>query len=717
MTTPAPDGSGRSIEIPFRLHPRVFAALGADLVTSDIVAVIELVKNAYDAFADNVWLRFRNNPPHGSVLEVQDDGQGMTFDVIENAWCLVATPYKESRPVVERRGKKRRVVGEKGLGRLSVARLGRHLRMVTRAPGSRCWEVTVDWTDVAAGDELSNSFVRCREAPHELPFRSGTILQISGLAGTWDARAISELKDNLARLVPPFSDFSEFNIFLSDFDIRGTEEVAIESPIFLASPKYRIRGAVDATGNVAAVYEFRSLADEVARDEAVELTWSQVYDTIDDRERFPFSADKAHCGPFSFEMRAWDIDTDGTHEISERFDLQKNKVRKSIRAHKGISVYRDRVLVLPKSENARDWLGLDLRRISRVGPRLSTSQLVGYVSISADDNPQIRDTSDRERLVSCLEVTEFEEILKSVVGLLENERKDDRSPRVREELMEDLFGQLSARQLQRDIQSLRTEGGNISEVVPVVREFSVALEVARTNIQRRFVYYSRLATVGTIAHMLVHEIRNRTTAVGSFLTIAKERWSPFRDKDIAEDFRCADIAVDALEGLADTFAPLASRNFRRRKRHSVVEDEIRNCLALERKDIATKEVQCRVPESRTGVAVDPGELEAVILNLITNAVFWLGRVPKGQRELEFAISTGEEDGRVRVEVSDTGPGIRMEDMERVFWPGMTRKPGGIGMGLTVASELVAGYGGRMSVREEGEGAGATFVFDLPTRVG
>ena len=715
MKTRARDGSSRPLQIPLRLHPRVFAALGADLVTSDIVAVIELVKNAYDAFADNVWLRFRTDPSRGSVLEVQDDGQGMTLDVIENAWCLVATPYKEQRPVVERRGKKRRVVGEKGLGRLSVARLGRHLRMLTQAQGSRCWEVTVDWSDVAGGDEISNSFVQCRESSQELPLGSGTILQISGLVGRWDAREVSELKENLARLVSPFSDFSDFNIFLSDFDTTGTEEVAIESPAFLASPKYRIQGAVDPAGNVTAVYAFRSLVDDAARDEAVELTWTQVYDNIDDRNRFPFSSETAHCGPFSFQVRAWDVDTDGTQEISERFDFQKNQVRKSIRAHKGISVYRDRMLVLPKSEGARDWLGLDLRRVSRVGPRLSTSQLVGYVSISADDNPTIRDTSDRERLMSCLEVAEFEELLKAVVGLLENERKEDRLPRGGEELMEDLFGQLSARQLQRDVQSLQTEGGNISEAVSVIRDFGVALDVARKKIQQRFVYYSRLATVGTIAHMLVHEIRNRTTAVGSFLAIAKERLSPFRDRDIEDEFRSADLAVDALERLADTFAPLASRNFRRRKRHSIVEDEIRNCLALERENVAAKQVQCRVPESKTAVAVDPGELEAVILNLITNAVFWLGRVPKGQRVLEFAVGSGTENGRVRVVVSDSGPGIKGEDVERVFWPGMTRKPSGIGMGLTVASELVAAYGGRMSVAAGGERPGATFVFDLPLR--
>ena len=85
--------------IPFRVHPRVFAALGADLVTNDVVAVIELVKNSYDAFARNVWVRFRDDSVRGAYLEIEDDGSGMTKDTIENVWCLVATPHKEMHPV------------------------------------------------------------------------------------------------------------------------------------------------------------------------------------------------------------------------------------------------------------------------------------------------------------------------------------------------------------------------------------------------------------------------------------------------------------------------------------------------------------------------------------------------------------------------------------------------------------------------------------------
>ena len=717
MTKRAPEAKNGFEQIPFRMHPRVFAALGEDLVTNDVVAVIELVKNSYDAFAQSVRLRFRDDPSHGMFLEIEDDGNGMTREVLEDVWCLVATPHKEVNPVVKSGGKERRVTGEKGLGRLSVARLGERLHMLTQAPGKPCWEVNVNWSDISQGDDLSKSFAGCRKYPRESPFvKSGTRLDIYDLKGQWDESRVFDLKENLARLISPFSDLGEFKIFLSGIGEARTEEIAIESPEFLSKPKYRIRGSADKNGNVEGIYRFAPLAkDEVARKKKLGFKWQQIYDAIQDKERFRYSSEAAHCGPFSFEIRAWDIASDDTQEIADKFDFRKSLVRKSIRAHKGISIYRDGVLVLPKSDNARDWLGLDLRRVSKVGTRLSTNQLVGYVSISAGDNPRIEDTSDRERLASCIHVAEFEEILKAVLNLLENERDEDRVRPHRENPMVDLFEKLSAEELTAEVIALSEEGGEASDAVPLVRAHSISLNAARKELEERFVYYSRLATVGTIANMLVHEIRNRTTAFGSFLSFIKDRFGPFKEKTLGEVCRSAESAIYALERLADTFSPLGSRGFRRRKRESILEDQINNCLILHGSEIERNHVRCRVPDSKTPVAVDPGELEAIILNLVTNAAYWMRDVPKEERELEFCVARIGDGERVLVSVRDTGPGIDKEDVEKVFWPGVTRKPGGIGMGLTVASELVAAYGGRMLTEYRGTKGGALFAFDLPLR--
>ena len=592
------------------------------------------------------------------------------------------------------------MLAKKVLGVFPSRGSARDLHMLTKAPGAPCWEVKVNWSDISQGDDLSKSFAACREYSGQSRIKkSGTRLVIFGLKAEWDEDRVSDLKDNLSRLISPFSAIGDFKIFLSGFGENLTEEVEIESPEFLSNPKYSIRGRANENGNVRGVYRFNPIAkDSVPREKKLGLSWQQIYDLIQDKVRFKYSSESAHCGPFSFEIRAWDIASEDTQEIAERFELQKSQVRRAIRAHKGISIYRDEVLVLPKSDNARDWLGLDLRRVSKVGTRMSTSQLVGYVSISAENNPQLEDTSDRERLASCIEVAEFEEILKAVVFLLENERDEDRIKPDRERPMDDLFEELSAEGLTEEIVALAEEGADAEDTIPLIRNFRNSLFSARKAIQERFVYYSRLATVGTIAHMLVHEIRNRTIAFGSFLRVFQDRFSPFEDKRVEEEFRSADRAVDALERLADTFTPLSNRNFKRRKRQSVLEDQIRDCLDLHRGEIERNHVQWHLPDTETKVAVDPGELDAIILNLVTNAVYWMREVPKEQRMLKFSFRLIKGGNRVEVNVRDTGPGLSMDDMERVFWPGVTRKPDGIGMGLTVASELVAAYGGRMSTK-------------------
>jgi hypothetical protein len=458
--TNSPQGDVGFDRIAFKMHPRVFAALGADLVTNDVVAVIELVKNSYDAFASNVWIRFRNNPNEVDFLEIRDDGQGMTREVIEEAWCIVATPFKNKNPYAKSGNKQRRVAGEKGLGRLSAARLGDRIHMLTQAPNAPCWEVRVNWNAISREDDLSSCFVRCRKYPLNSPFKkSGTRVRIFGLKGVWNEEQIADLEDNLARLISPFVDVGNFNIFLTPPGGNEEEAVKITSPEFLSKPKYSIEGEVNETGNVSALYRFNPIRDGKPRREKLKYSWEQIYDAIKEHSRFepvhfPFKAAKTHCGPFTFELRSWDIGSDDTQEIAKRFDFQKSKIRKAIRAHKGISVYRDGILVLPKSENARDWLGLDLRRVSKLGTRLSTSQLVGYVAISAEENPEIEDTSDRERLASGLAVAEFEEILKAIVGMLENERDIDRLKPEREKPLEDLFGQLTADKLVSDVSDL-----------------------------------------------------------------------------------------------------------------------------------------------------------------------------------------------------------------------------------------------------------------------
>jgi signal transduction histidine kinase len=699
--------------LPFKIHPRVFKALGTDLVTNDVVAIIELVKNSYDAYATEVDIRFVQLES-GWGLEIEDNGSGMSRAIIEEAWCTIATPYRMNHAVATAKGKRdRRASGEKGLGRLSAARLGSRLEMVTQSAGDQCWTLKVDWEQLAAFGSLD----QCRatiQRTSKSPFQaSGTRLRIRPLRTVWNDQTWDDLRDNLARLLPPFDTADTFSIRLRTPGLSG-DAINVKPPEFLMHPKYLIRGTVEDSGTVRYEYQYTSIQGQRRRSAKGNVNWAQVKEQSDVATLKEI--EEPDFGPFSFELRAWDTASDDTNEIAERFELKKSKVKRDIKAYKGISVYRDGVLVLPKSEGTRDWLGLDVRRIGKVGPRLSTTQMVGYVSISADENPKIEDTSDRERLAATPEVLAFEETLRVIVRVMENERQKDRHEVPKEPKVADLFRRLSAKELVSNVADMATEGGSALEALPLVEEFSENLEIARKEIESRFLYYSRLATVGTIAHMLIHEVRTRTTILGYVLDWLDTRTSKLADEKVAAKLAMGRIAVAALDKLADTFAPLANRQFKRRIRNACIEESVARCLSILQGDLKAGKISVVVPtNTMTEVAVDPGELDAVLLNLLNNAVYWLTHKENAERKIEVRARKMAGGKRVRIEVRDSGPSVADEDAEKIFWPGVTNRPGGIGMGLTVASELVAEYEGKLALDRNGKLGGATFLFDLPLK--
>ncbi len=710
MTVPAP-AAAPATKIPFRFHPRVFAALGADLVTNDVVAVMELVKNAYDAGAGEVEVRFGKDSSGLGHLDIEDDGCGMTREIIEKVWCLVATPHKTENRIVGGGSGGRRVSGERGLGRLSAARLGDDFRMRTRSRGGPCWEVTVRWSSLAAAGDLSEGAVLLNPYEGEFP-SSGTQIRIGSLREEWSESQVADLRSNLSRIVPPFTEAEGFSIFFAPPDTGAAQRSRVRPEEFLSKPKYRLTGSVNADGDFSGRYRFTPLSEDgTPRKRGVSLSWAQLVGGARRTDDSAPRPESPRCGGFRLDLRAWDLGAEERGEIAHRFELKRSAIRAAISAHRGVSVYRDGILVLPKSPAAKDWLGLDLRRVGKVGTRLSTNQIVGMVSISSADNGGLRDTSDRERLAAGPALSDFRELLMGAVSVLEAERDRDRTEVGPERHLASLFEELSATPLVEEVQGLARKGATAEATVPVVEGYARRSEQAVRRIETRFAYYSQLATIGTISAMLVHEIRNRTTTIGRFLITMETRLEGAQNERPRIHHDRAVRSVLALESLADRFAPLAHQFFRRSGQKSVLEDQIRECLELVQGATRHKKIRCEVPESRTVVAVEQGELDTVLLNLIKNAVYWLSGVKDRPREIRFGVEPGGGDGRVRVEVVDNGPGIADEDLESVFLPGVTRKPSGIGMGLTVASELVAAYDGRLSTAETT--IGAVFRFDLP----
>ena len=697
-------GAGPSSRVPLRIHARAIAALGRDLVTDDVVAVMELVKNSYDAMATRVDVRI--HPAVGSTgdrgyIEVVDNGHGMDYDTIRDVWCVISTPNRAEYPVARSGRSTRAVTGDKGLGRLAAARLGDDMIVRTKTTSGPTLEVSINWNDLFGVETIEEVSVRVSRLPKDsFEGRQGTTIRMGSLRNDWTLPKIDDLEANLARLISPFG-VGDFAIHLEAPNRAGTGDVRkVRVPDYMSRPKYQIAGKVDVEGAIHWRYDYQPIGGTGGRKE----------DRVE--ERIEHNGLEWTCGPFDFEIRAWDLSAQDTRDIAEHYSEARSRIRGIIREHRGISLYRDEVLVLPKSERARDWLGLDLRRVSRVGRRLSTSQVVGYVRITRAANPDLKDTSDREGLADSPASAAFRSTLLRVAEILENERDADREGARKPRSAKDLFESITAATLVSQMEALREEGGNIEDAISLTRTFANKLERGRADIERRFGYYNRLAVVGTIALTIVHEIRNHTTVIGHGLRKAAKAAKRIEDTVLGRAVDLADGSVVALERLADRFAPLARRGYRLGRRNSVLEEAIARCCEILARELRSRLVSVEAPtQTQTCVRIDPSELDSVILNLMTNSLYWMSR-RKGECRLRFRMETGPTVGRITISVDDTGPGINTRDRELVFRPGWTRKPKGIGMGLVVASELIEDRGGQMRAVIPGELGGATFEFDL-----
>jgi signal transduction histidine kinase len=717
--------------IPFKFHPRVFNSLGADLVTDDIVAIIELVKNTYDAGANKVIISFlkdsqgehkkNKKADHNQsnsekiILEIFDNGQGMTKEIVENAWFTVATPYKEQNKSVRiDKDTKRTVSGEKGLGRLSTARLGSSLEMYTKSEKESCWLIKIDWDKITEADDISDTGGTIEEA--EFPYKdckSGTVIRIKHLYKDWSddevlRSSVDDLKNNLSRFISPFHDIKQYGKFgISIKTPLSASEIKISSPKYLNYPMYSVSGDVDDSGTIRFQYKYDNGSNK--RNKKGIIRENEVKEA--DQE-FNF------CGAFKFELRVWDYDAGSIDIFTNKFNIKKSDLQQSVSYHKGISVYRDGILVLPKTDLSRDWLGLDLRRISRVGARISNRQIIGYVSIAANDNPKIIDASNREGFKNNGEVRVFKKYLLKIVQKLEHLRDEDKTgENHKEPPFSDILDKIFPGDLKDKVEQIIEKNGTHDDILNAIREYEDDVEKAQDDLTKRAYYYSRLATIGTLSAFLIHEISGRTGDIGYLHTEIrkKEKSSVIKWISIKKPLINAENAVNSLESLAHRFSPLVIKKINRAKGNCDPTHELHIVISALGKDLEKKNIQVKSNNISAVLAVFPGEMSSIYYNLFSNAIYWLNTTEISDKIIEVNFKLQSEKTRLGISFHDSGPGVEDGMEDKIFWPGMTNRTDGFGMGLTVASELVSQYGGKMSLIKPGKLGGATFRFDLPIR--
>lgn len=449
-------------ELALRPRARIMKTLGSELISNDAVAAIELVKNSYDAEASRVLIRFVGPllPGQGRI-EIFDDGVGMSLDVVRGAWMEPATPGK--RQNTNSGSKARRVLGEKGIGRFAAMRLASELELITRAQGADQEVYGIfDWAqfedeqkyldevliltevrkpEVIRSDVGLDAIWPIHEVPVECPpSEQGTLLRMNNLAQVWDAERFRLIQRGLSRLVSPFKENKDFSVFLLAPEEFSEFSAEITPPPALNYPHYSVMGTIDPQGKcdlkleVKATGEVRSLTGGFVRDGKDRLqhleddAYSKLRQSIEGQPesgRAKWQKKLPVCGPLQIELRIWDRDDLGNVIQQTKSNLQN--IRADLDAFAGVNIYRDGFRVLPYGEPNNDWLRLDLRRVMTPGMRLSNNQIVGHISISADQNTGLKDQSNREGLDENQSYSDLREIMKSILAKIEDLRKRSKS--------------------------------------------------------------------------------------------------------------------------------------------------------------------------------------------------------------------------------------------------------------------------------------------------
>ncbi|MBR0073524.1 MAG: ATP-binding protein, partial [Bacteroidales bacterium] len=194
----------------FKITPRIIAHLGEDLIKNESIAVLELVKNSYDAYASKCDVYFEEKKGKIVSIQISDNGCGMNADIIKEVWLVIGTDNKKK--ILQQEGLTRYPLGEKGIGRLGVHKLGRKITLISKSKDNYEVELKIDWEKLETAKSIDSFPVEINQNLIPLHFsenETGTKIVIESLKSEWDRRQLREIYRNIMSLHSPFEDGSD----------------------------------------------------------------------------------------------------------------------------------------------------------------------------------------------------------------------------------------------------------------------------------------------------------------------------------------------------------------------------------------------------------------------------------------------------------------------------------------------------------------------------
>lgn len=688
-----------SRRVPFRVQSHVLKLLGDELIGHDRLAVFELVKNAYDADATvvDVTLDLGAALP---VIVVTDNGIGMSAETIEKAWLEIGTDSKRGKGQRERSPMGRFPLGEKGVGRLAVQKLGERCGIATRQLDAPEYEFQVDWGQLIGsarylGDGLAIE-VEERVQPQRIQTPAGTRVEISALHRTeWSRREVRDLYRLVTSLSNPFDAAASFEVNLH---LPGREEEIKDLPTLeqmLESAVWNFQFTLDDSGLLTWKYDFTPPRFKSLKGR--QTTCSEKLPLLEaEADELPRGRAGRGGGAENIFARPEDLKGIGPitgrfHAFHRRDEILKasgapQQLKKWLDNQTGVRVYRDNIRVFNYGEPGEDWLGLDARRINRPAGKLGTQSVIAQISLNLARSSELREKTNREGFDDNDAFRRLQRVVLSIFDLFQREHSGDRA-----EIDKALKGEHEVPAVQVAMEKLETLG----KLHKIEKEVKPILDSIQQELKtfREIMVSSGLA--GMNLALIFHEIVHSIDRVQRKLQANAD----------AEEIR---REIDHLRKLLDTFKPLLQRD---PPRKVSVEDLVERAAGMhedrfERHKVVlsnwTKDLERKHDFTLT---LPRGLMVAAISNVIDNAIYWT-RFRKERDDSEtpgaiLVVSHWDDERGGLVAVVDNGPGFQLP-RDYVGKPFSSTRAGGMGLGLFYCKTVMESIGGQLQVMDAAE---------------
>ena len=685
---------------PLRARSHLLQLLGEELIGDDRLAIFELVKNGYDADANEVEITVSLAARAQKSIVVQDAGTGMTLDDITGKWLELATDSRRRDRAVRTKRFRRLALGEKGVGRIASFKLGRYVTLTTRSAGHPEYEATIDWDKLLEqGPYLEDLHVRVRENEEPKFFSgraTGTRIAISGLRREqWTRGDLRKLYRLVTSLASPFKTPDQFVVKFNAPGREGDLKDLIAPNNFLELAVWKFAFSLDGqtfswnyTFNPPHWKSVKPRTDENKKDRLL-LTPAVDPDGIQRRpsaapETLLMTGDELDgIGPIEGRIYAY-------YRRSEVLNAtgSSTQVRSWLDDQTGVRVYRDGVRVFTYGERNDDWLGLNVRRINTPAGKLGTNSVVSAIHLELDESSGLREKTNREGFDQNGAYERLRRVILSVFEHLERLHADDR--KMLDDVIKGTVDEQPMRfteamdHLRTGLKSKKLDQSFAKDIDAIEREF-VQLRDVMTN----------AGVAGLNLAVIFHEVEREVDSLATAL-------------DRGLDQERLREQIEHLHQLLQGFAPLLRKNTTR----SIFASGVVRAALMTREPrykhhkvtLSAPILQKEQPDFKIRGASNL--IAGALGNLLDNAQFWARyRKERDERPAPASVLVAtdwdDKSNSGFIAVVDNGPGFSIP-LDRAAEAFHTTRPGGMGLGLYFAKHVMDQCGGELTIHSADE---------------